>query len=82
MPDALTREHVEDKIIDAVVELGIDREAITPEATLKSLDLDSLDLVEVAQILEQQLGIEIKAEDVKDVETFAQVVDLVVSKVA
>jgi acyl carrier protein len=82
MPDALTREHVEDKITDAVVELGIDREAITPEATLKSLDLDSLDLVEVAQILEQQLGIEIKAEDVKDVETFAQVVDLVVSKVA
>jgi acyl carrier protein len=82
MPDALTREHVQDKIIDAVVELGIDRDAITPEATLKSLDLDSLDLVEVAQILEQQLGIEIKAEDVKDVETFAQVVDLVVSKVA
>jgi acyl carrier protein len=39
-----------------------------PEATLKSLDLDSLDMTECAMAIEEKLGITIHEEDLDDLE--------------
>lgn len=73
-------ESVEREIFEGLVELGTDREAISHEATLESLDIDSLDLVELAQIVEDEFGVELRGDDVKDVRTVGEVIELVVSK--
>ena len=76
----LTPEKVETVITDGLVEVGAEREAISREASLEDLDVDSLDLVEVAQIIEDEFGVELDGDSVKDVKTVGDVVDLVVAR--
>ena len=80
MPTQVSPENVEKTIFDGLVELGTERDALSREATLEDLDVDSLDLVELAQIVEDEYGVELKGDDVKDVKTVGEVIDLVVSK--
>ena len=75
-------ENVEKTIYDGLVELGTERDELSREASLEDLDVDSLDLVELAQIVEDEFGVELKGDDVKDVKTVGEVIDLVVSKAA
>lgn len=80
MPTDVTTDNVEKTIYDGLVELGTERGDLSREATLESLDVDSLDLVELAQIVEDEFGVELRGDDVKDVRTVGEVIDLVVSK--
>jgi acyl carrier protein len=80
MATQVSTENVEKTIYDGLVELGTERDDLSREATLESLDVDSLDLVELAQIVEDEYGVELKGDDVKDVKTVGEVVDLVVAK--
>jgi acyl carrier protein len=80
MPTQVTPDSVERTIYDGLVELGTERDLLSREATLESLDVDSLDLVELAQIVEDEFGVELRGDDVKDVKTVGEVIDLVVSK--
>ena len=67
--------------VGAVTPLGVGAEGeVTREATLESLDVDSLDLVELAQIVEDEFGVELDGDAVKDVKTVGDVIDLVVAK--
>jgi len=76
----VSSESVEKTIYDGLVALGTERDDLSREATLESLDVDSLDLVELAQIVEDEYGVELKGDDVKDVKTVGEVIDLVVAK--
>jgi acyl carrier protein len=80
MATQVSSENVEKTIYDGLVELGTERDALSREATLEDLDVDSLDLVELAQIVEDEYGVELKGDDVKDVKTVGDVIDLVVAK--
>jgi acyl carrier protein len=80
MPTQVTPENVEKTIYDGLVELGTERDKLSREADLEGLDVDSLDLVELAQIVEDEFGVELRGDDVKDVKTVGEVIDLVVSK--
>jgi acyl carrier protein len=80
MPTEVSLDNVRREIFEGLVELGTDREALSAEATLESLDIDSLDLVELAQIVEDEFGVELRGDDVKDVKTVGEVIDLVVAK--
>ena len=80
MATQVSTENVEKTIYDGLVELGTERDDLSREATLESLDVDSLDLVELAQIVEDEYGVELKGDDVKDVKTVGDVIDLVVAK--
>jgi len=80
MPTQVTPESVEQTIFDGLVELGTERDQLSREATLEDLDVDSLDLVELAQIVEDTYGVELRGDDVKDVKTVGEVIDLVVAK--
>ena len=73
-------DNVEKTIYDGLVELGTERGQLSREASLEDLDIDSLDLVELAQIVEDEYGVELRGDDVKDVKTVGEVIDLVVSK--
>jgi acyl carrier protein len=80
MATQVSTDNVEKTIYDGLVELGTERDALSREATLEDLDVDSLDLVELAQIVEDEYGVELKGDDVKDVKTVGDVIDLVVAK--
>jgi acyl carrier protein len=80
MPTDVTTPNVEKVIFDGLVELGTERDELSAEATLEDLDIDSLDLVELAQIVEDEFGVELRGDDVKDVKTVGEVINLVVAK--
>ena len=69
---AVTKEQVEKKIIDSLVEFGADPDEMTPEATLEELEIDSLDLFELGQILNQEFGIEVDPDDFENVKTLGE----------
>jgi acyl carrier protein len=64
-----TVEAVGARILQALVEFGADPDMMQPETTLQALEIDSLDLFELAQILHQEFGIEVNPEDFDDVTT-------------
>jgi acyl carrier protein len=66
------RRAVESRIAEALVEFGADADALRPDATLAELDIDSLDLFELSQILKQEFGLEVDPEDFGGVETLGQ----------
>ncbi|MGB1018166.1 MAG: acyl carrier protein [Chitinophagales bacterium] len=59
-------------------EFEIDKSEITPENNLHTtLDLDSLDYVDLVVIIEENFGVKLTAEDFKDVQTFQQFYDFI-----
>ena len=80
MAATATREEIESRVFTALEEFGAEPGAIEPDATFESLDIDSLDLVELAQIVEDEYGVQLKGEDMEGIKTVRQAVDLVTSK--
>jgi acyl carrier protein len=80
MPVAVTSEAVEAKVVETIVSFGPEVDTVTSSATFEELDVDSLDLVELAQVIEDEFGIALKGDDVKDIKTVGELVDLVVSR--
>ena len=72
-----TTEQIQEKLTEALVELGAEKDAIKPDAEFESLEVDSLDLVELAQIVEEEWGVEITGKDMESLKTVGQAVDLV-----
>ncbi|MBB38144.1 MAG: acyl carrier protein [Actinomycetota bacterium] len=64
-----------------VEELGIDADKVTMEAKLEEdLEIDSLGIVEVVMAFEDEFSIEIDDEELTDVGTVGQAVNLLHSK--
>lgn len=74
-------EQIEKRILEALAEFGADRDALTPEATLEDLDIDSLDLFELSQILNQEFGLEVNPEDFEGIETLGDAQRILLSYV-
>ena len=80
MATTVTPEQVESTVFDALATLGPDRDEITRDATFEQLDVDSLDLAELSQIIEDEFGVQLKGDDVGKIKTVGDAVDLVVSR--
>ena len=80
MPVAVTPEAVETTVVETIVSFGPEAGTVTRAATFEELDVDSLDLVELAQVIEDEYGIALKGDDVKDIKTVGEAIDLVVSR--
>ena len=82
MPAAtVTVAEIEQKLLDTVAELSdCPAEQVSREATLEELDLDSLDLVELGQIVMEEWGIQLQPEDLKDVKNVGDALDVVIAK--
>ena len=74
------KEQIEKRLTDALESFGAEREQIKREATWEELDIDSLDLVELAQIVEEEYGVKMKEEDMKDLKTVGDSVDFVAER--
>ena len=82
MAATITPEAVEKTVFEALPQFGVDESQITREASFEELDVDSLDLAELSQIIEDEYGVQLKGEDVAKIKTVGDAVDLVVSRAA
>lgn len=65
-----------------VDEFEADASFITPEASLKeTLDLDSLDFVDLVVVIENNFGFKAKGEDFVNIKTFQDFYDYIIQKV-
>ena len=80
MAETQSREQIEQRVIDALVEFGEEREKVTPQARFADLEVDSLDLVELAQIAEDEYGVELTDADLEGLETVGDVIELIATR--
>jgi acyl carrier protein len=65
-----------------VEEFEVDGTKITPEANLReTLELDSLDYIDLVVVIESNFGFKVKPEDFSTITTFQNFYDYVINKV-
>lgn len=79
----MTREEVIDRINGFLVdEFEVDADAIQPEANLKeTLQLDSLDYVDLVVEIESNFGFKVSPEDFQNIVIFQDFYDYIIKKV-
>jgi acyl carrier protein len=80
MSTTITPEAVEKVVFSALESFGVEPELLTIDASFTALDIDSLDLAEMAQVLDDEFGVELRGDDVKGIESVRDLVDRVVAK--
>lgn len=75
---AVTPDEVLNKIKEIVPKFGVNPDDVTNESTLEDLDMDSLDVVEIMQAIEDDLGIRVPDEDLEELKTIGDAVTAVV----
>ena len=80
----MTKEVIIDKINDFLVdEFEVEQEDIAPEANLKdTLELDSLDFVDLVVAIESSFGVKLVGEDFVNVESLQDFYDLIEKKLS
>jgi acyl carrier protein len=76
---AVTNEEVLNKIKEIVPKFGVDPDEVKDSSTLEDLDMDSLDVVEIMQAIEDDMGIRVPDEDLEDLTTIGDAVTAVVN---
>lgn len=79
----MTNEEIIGKINEILVdEFEVESQLIEPDVPLmETLELDSLDLVDIVVLIDSNFGVSLKAIDFKDVVTIQNFYDLVIRKV-
>ena len=79
----MSNEEIVSQIKEFLVdEFEVEASAIKPEANLKeTLDLDSLDYVDLVVVIESNFGFKVKAEDFAGITTFDDFYNYIISKV-
>jgi len=79
---AVTPDEIKDLLTTLLVEeFDIQPDLLTDSATLEELDLDSLDMVEIGQVIDQKYGVRIKASDGEGVTDFGGIIEMIHKKI-
>jgi acyl carrier protein len=81
MAATVTPQDIEATVIENLVSFGADPDDVRRDATLEAIDVDSLDLVELTQVVEETYDIDLEGADFKSIATVGDVVDLIVARV-
>jgi acyl carrier protein len=79
---AVSSKEVEARIFEILVTFGTEPDAAVREASFDQLDIDSLDLVELAQIVDEEYGVELTIDDAVLLQNVGDAIDLIVSRIA
>jgi acyl carrier protein len=81
METTITQQILERRIYDILEGFGAEPAAMRRDATFAELQIDSLDLVELAQIVEEEYGVQVSAEDAGTIKTVGEAIDLIASRI-
>jgi len=73
-------EQIEKVITESLITFGAEADQINRDAALEALDIDSLDLAELSQIIEEHFGVELTSGDVAEIRTVGDAIDLVAQR--
>jgi len=79
---SVTTTRIEATIFKALEQLEADPQSISRTAGFEDLDIDSLDLAELQQIIEEEFGVKIKSAELQTLKTVGDVIDFVAARVA
>jgi acyl carrier protein len=79
MSTATDVNQVQKTVYDALENFGAEPTEIKREATFAELDVDSLDLAELSQIVEDEYGVTFKSSDVEQLKTVGDAIDFIVA---
>jgi acyl carrier protein len=79
-PTTVSNEQVEKVVYDALESFGAEPSAISRDAEFKALDVDSLDLAEMSQIVNEEFGVKLTSDDVREIRTVGDAIDIVVAR--
>lgn len=82
MSSTATAADVEATVTQSLITFGADPGDVSREATLESLDIDSLDLAELSQVVEEEFGVALKGSDAERLKTVGDTIDLIVARAA
>jgi len=71
---------VEQTVYKALETFGAEPTAIKRDATFEELDVDSLDLAELSQVVEDEYGVKFNSSDVEKLKTVGDAIDFIVAK--
>jgi acyl carrier protein len=79
----MQKEEIISKINEFLVEeFEVEEDVIQPDANLmETLELDSLDLVDLVVIIEKNFGFKVKGEEFADIKTFQNFYDYVFARI-
>lgn len=80
MDSAVSSKAVEDRVFDILGTFGAAPDAINRGATFEQLDIDSLDLVELAQIVDEEYDVQVTTADAEQLKTVGDAIDLIASR--
>jgi acyl carrier protein len=80
MSATVTIEQVETVVVDTLAQIGPSRDELRREATFEELDLDSLDLAELSQVIDERFAVRLKGDDVQQIKTVGDAIDLIVAR--
>lgn len=72
-------DHIKDMLVSS---FNVPPDEVHPEATLEELELDSLDVVELAAVIKDRLGVQVSEEELADLMRIGAIADLVGSRAA
>ena len=76
----ITTEAIQTRVFEALEEFGAEPDAIALEATFEALDVDSLDMVELTQIVKEDFGVELVQADLPELKTVGDAVALITKR--
>jgi acyl carrier protein len=71
---------IETTVYEALENFGAKPAKISRDATWEDIDVDSLDLAELAQIVEDQHGVKMEDEDMKEITTVGAAIDYIAAR--
>jgi acyl carrier protein len=80
MSTTITEDQIETLVVESLQTFGANPEDITREATFEALDIDSLDLAELSQIVHESYGVELKGSDVAEVKSVDDAIKLIAER--
>lgn len=81
MSTSVTKEQVSERITEAIASFGPAPDQIVPEATWGQLGIDSLHLVELAEIASEDYGTQLQGQDLEELATVGEAIELIWSRV-
>ena len=73
---------IETTVTQSLITFGAKADDVTRDATFEEIDVDSLDLAELAQVVEDEHGVKMEGEDMKQIKTVGDSIDFITAKKA
>lgn len=75
-----TENTIETTVVESLKTFGAKADEINRDATWDAIDVDSLDLAELAQIVEDEHGVKMEGDDMQNIKTVGDAIDFITEK--